>query len=215
MNRTVTRTATFALGAVTVAVSLLVILFGLLPEAAVSGGVIPARFEGLEQLEALLPSTALPALLTPLSATLLHADFLHLAFNMLLLFWCGIAVERVLGKGALVFLYVLGAYTAAIAQILVQTDALAPMIGASGAVSALIGAYAIGFGRKRELAKSDLANRFLNAAWLFAVWIAIQWGLGFASSGVGQNIAVAAHVGGFFAGLLAWRPLLQWRYRRA
>ena len=215
MNRTVTRTATFAIGAVTVGISLLVILFGLLPEAAVGGGVIPARFEGVAGLDAILPGFVLPTLLTPLSATFLHADFLHLAFNMLLLFWCGIAVERVMGKGALVFLYILGAYTAATAQILVQDDPLSPMIGASGAVSALIGAYAIGFGQPRQISKSPQFNRFLNAAWLLAAWVFIQWGMGFAGSTAGTRIATAAHVGGFIAGLRAGRPWLQWRYRRA
>ncbi|WP_265529817.1 rhomboid family intramembrane serine protease [Sphingomicrobium marinum] len=215
MEKTVTRTATFAIGAVTVLTSIMVIVLGWLPQAAVSGGVIPARFEGLEQLDALLPSTTLPAFLTPLSATLLHADFLHLGFNMLLLFWCGIGVERVLGKGPVVFLYVLGAYTAATAQVLVQSDTFLPMIGASGAVSALIGAFAVGFGKPREISKKDTLNRFLNGLWLFVVWVGIQWGFGFASSGAGQNIAVAAHIGGFVAGLLAWRPLLIWRYRRA
>jgi len=81
--------------AVTVLAWLVAIFVG--PDsAALSLGFIPARLSGLP-----VPWFALPALLTPLSATLVHSGFIHLAFNMLVFVWCGTAVERVLGRAAL------------------------------------------------------------------------------------------------------------------
>jgi len=59
---------------------------------------------------------AVPAYLTPLSATLAHAGILHLAFNLLILVWCGTQVERVLGAKALIFIYVVSAYVAGVAE---------------------------------------------------------------------------------------------------
>ena len=60
-------------------------------------GFIPDRWSG-----AVLLSPAVPAFLTPLSATLVHGGFLHLALNLIILMWCGTQVERVLGPKALV-----------------------------------------------------------------------------------------------------------------
>ena len=59
---------------------------------------------------------AVPAFLTPLTATLVHCGLLHLGFNMLMLVWCGRQVERVLGRTGLIVLYLVGAYAAAGAQ---------------------------------------------------------------------------------------------------
>ena len=78
-------------------------------------GFIPARFS--------LPSTpfpAVPAFLTPLTATLVHGGLIHLGFNLLIFVWCGRQVERVLGAVGLVVLYVVGAYAAAAAQFVVE-----------------------------------------------------------------------------------------------
>jgi membrane associated rhomboid family serine protease len=62
-------------------------------------GFIPARLSGGLQL-----TSAVPVALTPLTATLVHGGFVHLAFNLLMLLWCGTAVERILGKGGLIML---------------------------------------------------------------------------------------------------------------
>ncbi|MBA3510662.1 MAG: rhomboid family intramembrane serine protease [Sphingomonas sp.] len=178
--------------------------------AAALWGFIPARFSGFIDL-----SGAMPALLTPLSSTLVHGGLLHVAFNLLMLVWCGSAVERVLGRGALLLLYGVGAYTAAIAQWLVDPASIVPMIGASGAVSAVIGAFALSFGEARALTRSPRLNRLINAAWLLAAWVVLQMMVGLLAGSRGVLLATAAHVGGFLAGLLMQRPLLLWRYRSA
>lgn len=169
------------------------------------GGFIPLRIEdGVE-----MPG-ALPVILTPLSATLLHADLMHLAFNMLLMFVCGKGVEQALGARGLMGLYIVGAYVAAAGHYLFNADSAGPMIGASGAVSAIIGAYALLYSKPR-----NGVGGWRHVAALAGAWIAIQLLIGLTTLGSPAQIAIMAHIFGFGAGLLLARPLLLWRYRNA
>ena len=208
------KTATVIISIVTGLAWLLVALLGRDGWAAMTLGFIPARFSGVPTLYA-----AAPAWLTPLTATLVHGNSLHVAFNLLMLVWCGTQVERILGTGPLILLYVVGAFTAAMAQWLVTPGSATPMIGASGAISAVIGAFALSFGQQKRIVRSPALNRSLNAMWLLATWIAVQAMLAymFQSQVKTPNVSVAwaAHIGGFIAGLLLQRPLLLWRYRNA
>ena len=185
-------------------------LIGAQDQASLALGVIPARLSGYE-----LRIAAVPAWLTPLSSTLAHGGAIHLALNMLMLVWCGTKVEKVLGSGSLVVLYLIGAYVAAIAQWLVDPVSPTPMIGASGAISAVIGAFALTFGQQKRIVRSPGLNRALNSLWLLAAWIALQLMTGFLAGAQGYLLATPAHIGGFLAGLLLERPLLLWRYRKA
>lgn len=203
-------TATHLIVAATVLLWLLTSLIGADDRAAALMGVVPARLSGAYDI-----SRAVPAWLTPLTATLVHAGPLHLAFNMLMLLWCGAAVERALGRGALVLLYLVGAYAAAMAQWLVDPMSLVPMVGASGAISAIVGAFALSFGQQKRLVRSRRLNRALNALWLLTAWIVLQILTGYAAGSEGVLLATPAHIGGFIAGLLLQRPLLLWRYRNA
>jgi membrane associated rhomboid family serine protease len=212
---TLPRTAIAVIAGVTVFFSLAIFLLGnFMPgaeqRASLLLGFIPARLSGVLSL-----SPAMPALLTPLSATVVHGNFLHLATNLILLVWCGRAVERIIGPGPTVLLYVLGAFAAAGAQFLVGPNSLAPMIGASGAISALIGAFALTYGRPKPLVKSPVLNRWLNVAWLLAAWIVLQLMMAFMLGQQGMLLATPAHIGGFVAGLALIRPMLLWRYRKA
>lgn len=201
--------ATLMLGA---AVAASFVLFGVAGQgdsAAMLGGFIPARIGG-----PLLPD-ALPVWLTPLSATLLHGGLLHLVFNLIMLGYCGKETEVALGPLPIVVLFLVGAYAAAALQYLADPGATVPMIGASGAISAIVGAYAILYGRPRETKLSPRLARWVHIAWLAAAWTGLQLLVGFASRLDGMAIAAAAHIGGFLAGLVMARPLLRWRYRSA
>ena len=112
-------------------------------------------------------------------------------------------------------LYLVGAYTAAIAQWLSSPVSPTPMIGASGAISAVIGAFALSFGQQKRIVSSASLNRTLNALWLLAAWIVLQIMTGLLAGVQGFLLATPAHIGGFVAGLLLQRPLLLWRYRKA
>ncbi|MCJ7422328.1 rhomboid family intramembrane serine protease [Sphingomicrobium astaxanthinifaciens] len=173
------------------------------------GGFIPARLSGM------FASEHLPAWLTPLTAAFLHADMAHLLFNGVVLLYCGNAIERVTGPVRLVLLFLAGAYLAALAQWWTDPAAALPMIGASGATSALIGSFAMLFGNRRQLVRSPGLNRFLNALWLLAFWLVVQYALDLYGRVEGTLIATPAHIGGFVAGLLLARWLLPARPRAA
>jgi hypothetical protein len=97
----------------------------------------------------------------------------------------------------------------------VAPGSIVPMIGASGAVSAVIGAYALSFGRAKAFTNNLRVNRWINVLWLMVAWVVLQVMMGWLAGGQGFLLATPAHVGGFAAGLLLQRPPLLWRYRKA
>lgn len=200
---------TLGLTLVTAAAWLIVAVLGIDDAAAVEGGFIAVRVGAPE--DALL----IPVWLTPLTATLVHANIAHLLLNLLILVFCGRPTETVLGPVSMAVLYVVGAYAAAAAQYAMDPASVAPMIGASGAISAVLGAYSILFGRNRVRVANPTLALWLNALWLMLAWVALQVvvGISFASGGI--QVAIAAHIGGFAVGLLLANPLLLFRYRKA
>jgi membrane associated rhomboid family serine protease len=204
---------TNGIAAATLALFVLLSLGGLTQQAAIIAGFIPARVGG-----ATLPPGVdlpwLPVLVTPLSATLVHGGWLHVGFNLLMLLFAGRQVEQVLGGTRLLLLYGVGAYAAAAAQWAIDPAGSSPMIGASGAISALMGTYALLYSRRAVRPLGPIPASVVRVVWLAAGWIFLQGLIGLAMQGSdGSQIAVAAHVGGFVAGLLMTRPLLRWRFR--
>jgi membrane associated rhomboid family serine protease len=204
------RSATNIIVAVTVLAWIVAVLLGQNDMAAMSLGFIPLRVS-----VPTMPFPAAPVFLTPLTATLVHSNLVHIGFNMLILLWCGLQVERILGASGLVVLYVIGAYAAAAAQWAVDPMATVPVVGASGAISAVMGAYALSFGRARPITNNLRLNRWINVAWLMVAWVLLQMATTWLAGTRGVLVATAAHVGGFAAGLLLQRPLLLWKYRNA
>ena len=207
MTRRLTATAVIAI--VTVAISAAAIIGGV-NYWAVFGGFIPARLTELVLLQG-----AVPAFLTPWSSALLHGSWLHLGVNMLMLLFAGTQVERVIGGAGLVVAYVIGALVAAAAQFVADPSSTVPMVGASGAISALFGLYAVFFGRPKQVTKNQKLNRSIHVIWLLVTWVVLQWMAGMLAGGEGVMLATPAHIGGFVAGLLLQRPILLWRYRKA
>ena len=203
------RSATAIISILTVAVSTIAILGGI-DYWAVFAGFIPARISGVVEL-----AGAFPAWVTPFSSALLHGGWLHLGINMLMLVFAGSMVERVIGGTGLIFAYVVGALVAAFSQFIVDPGSPIPMIGASGAISALFGLYALFFGAPKQVTRNQKLNRWIHVAWLLVAWVVLQWMAGYLAGGGGVMLATPAHIGGFIAGLLLQRPLLLWRYRKA
>jgi membrane associated rhomboid family serine protease len=207
--------ATIAICAITGLAFCAALLAGQLDRVALLAGFIPARIEGPLDIPG-----AVPVWLTPLSATLVHSGVWHIVFNLLMIAFCGRLVEASIGPAGLVLLYVVGAYAAAAAEYAVMPHSPNVMIGASGAGSAVIGAYALLYSRKRLKGWGPISGQWLQVLWLAAAWIGLQALLGIATEGVpgvpaGGAIATPAHVGGFLAGLAMARPLLLFRYRDA
>jgi membrane associated rhomboid family serine protease len=143
-----------------------------------------------------------------LTSMFLHGGWMHIIGNMLFLWIFGDNVEDSVGHIRFVFFYLTCGVAAAAAQIFTQPSSLVPMIGASGAISGVLGAYLLLFPRAKVLVLVPIwiFIRFLEVpAWILLIlWFAIQllsgWGTLSASSGAG--VAFWAHVGGFIAGLL-------------
>jgi membrane associated rhomboid family serine protease len=178
------------------------------PNVELQGGFIPVR-----AIANVVPN-AVPFWLTPITATLLHGGILHIALNLMMFIICGRQVESVLGGGRLALLYLAGAYGAASAQYLIDPTSPVPMIGASGAISAVLGTYALMFGRGKVRAIGPLSAFAVRGIWLAIAWTAIQWAISFASQAGPFGVATAAHVGGFLTGLILTPAFLEWRYRR-
>ena len=197
-----------------VVIFLLVWLFGWEQDAILRGGMFPIRLSG-EFIDTSVYGWLVPAWLTPLSSAFLHSGLLHISFNMLMLLFCGRFVEQALGPQLMAVLYVAGAYAAAIAQFAVEPASMIPMVGASGAISAILGAYALLFARNKVDPVGPIPGHVVRIIWLTLAWIGIQLMIGLATSGNLQGIAIFAHIGGFVAGLVLTRPLLEWRFRSA
>lgn len=179
-------------------------------EAIVGAGFIPARFSGAVAAPDLW---MLPAWITPISSAFLHGGFVHLIFNMVILVFLGRQLEAPLGPQPMAVVLLVGALGGAAGQYLANPMDTTPMIGASGAISALIAVYALIFSQSQTKAIGPIPGHIVRALWLAAAWIGLQLLIGFGGSGGFGGIAIWAHVGGFLAGLILARPLLRWRFR--
>ena len=180
-------------------------------ELALRAGLVPARFAGtVDGLDG-----SVPALLTPLTSLFLHADWLHLGFNLVFLAWVGRLVEWVLGSRRFLTLYVLGGLAAGFAQAVAEPESLVPVVGASGAVAAVFGCYAVLFARRRAGPKRvlgrELSSEAATALWFAAVWIGLQLMTGFVFNDAMGGIAIWSHIGGFITGLLFAQPFVRRR----
>ncbi len=207
---------TDSIALVTALAWLAALVFSLSNIIPVVGGFIPALFSGAQlQLPLGFEAWQVPKNLTPLTATLIHGGFFHLLMNMIMLLYCGRIVERVLGGWGLLLLYAIGAYAAASAHYFANPLGQVPMVGASGAISAIVGAYAMLFSRNRSRRIGPIPAHYVHALWLLVAWAAVNWLSGLAMQASGTNLAVAAHIGGFVGGLIFARTLLAWRFRNA
>jgi membrane associated rhomboid family serine protease len=144
---------------------------------------------------------------TLLSSTFIHAGFFHLFGNMLYLWIFGNNIEDLLGPVKFLIFYLLCGFAASFAHIAIQPDSTIPTVGASGAVSGVLGAYLITYPRARVLTLVFIVIFvrliLVPAGVLLAFWFIINAVSGFASLGLrGGGVAWFAHVGGFVAGIV-------------
>lgn len=168
-------------------------------------GAVPADLLGGR----LNPMPSLPAVGTLVSSMFLHGGVIHLGFNMLYLWIFGNNVEDAMGHGRFLVFYLICGVIAAYSHAVTDPGSVVPMIGASGAISGVLGAYIVLFPRARVLTVIPLGF-FIHWAWIPAVlvlgiWIAIQVVSGLFSLGAPGGVAWFAHIGGFLAGLLLAR----------
>ncbi|MFQ5449154.1 MAG: rhomboid family intramembrane serine protease [Nitrospinaceae bacterium] len=144
------------------------------------------------------------------SSMFLHSGFWHLAGNMLYLWIFGNNIEDVLGKFRFTLFYLICGTIAAFGHIATDMESQIPMVGASGAISGVLGAYLVlfPFARVKTLVFLGFFITIIRipALVLLGIWILIQIASGVASSAGGAGVAWFAHIGGFAAGMLLILP---------
>jgi membrane associated rhomboid family serine protease len=144
----------------------------------------------------------------------LHGGWLHLLGNMLYLWIYGDNVEDSMGHARYLLFYFLCGVAAMLAQAFSDPHSAYPVIGASGAISGILGAYLLLFPRAKVLTLVLLPFFFttlrLPAMLLLLLWFAVQLVSDLALHGGDASVALRAHIGGFFAGMLLV-PLLKRR----
>jgi len=146
-----------------------------------------------------------PVYVTLISSMFMHGGWLHLAGNMLFLWVFGDNVEHAMGSVAFVGFYLVAGIVGSLAQIMVDPDSLIPSLGASGAISGVLGAYIVLFPTNRVLV---FLLRF--AVWVPALLVIGMWAVLQFINGVGQiavseqtgGVAYMAHIGGFVTGIV-------------
>lgn len=155
-----------------------------------------------------LQETPVPVLLTLLSAMFMHGGFAHIAGNMLYLWIFGDNLEDRMGHGRYLLFYIICGILAGLAHVyssaFLNSNLLIPSLGASGAISGVLGGYILLFPRRRVTA---FVLRFLTQVPAYVavgLWFVFQLveGLGMLGSSDGGGVAYAAHIGGFIAGFL-------------
>jgi membrane associated rhomboid family serine protease len=170
-----------------------------------SAGLVPARVTGAIVG---VPEGPLPMPLTFLTHIFLHSGWMHLAMNMVFLAWVGRQVEGLVGTGRFLLLFFAGGIAGGALQVVLTQSSTAPVVGASGAISAVFAAYALLFARTSEEPTTflgfNLSAETVRALRYASLWIGLQLLTGVAFNAPGTpGIAIWAHIGGFVAGLVA------------
>jgi len=179
--------------------------FALVPREITSGidlsgvQIIRDSFGNTGRIE--LFSTPLPVYFNFLSSMFMHGNIAHIFGNMLFLWIFGDNLENLLGHVRYAVFYLLCGFAAAFAQIVMDSDSIIPMLGASGAISGVLGGYVLLFPKRQVRA---IIFNFLTTVPAFVaigIWIVYQLVLGYMTPAGTGGVAYAAHLGGFIAGI--------------
>jgi membrane associated rhomboid family serine protease len=147
-----------------------------------------------------------PIYLTLLSSMFMHGGWLHLGGNMLFLFIFGDNVEFTFGKVFYLLFYLAAGLVASFAQIAIDPNSVIPNLGASGAISGVLGAYIVLFPQNRVRVLVYYAVISVPALVAIGLWALLQFFSGFAAiapdTQATSGVAYFAHIGGFTAGVL-------------
>ena len=171
-----------------------------------SMGLLP--FEITHHID-LLPTGPSPIYLTIFSSMFMHGSVVHLLGNMLFLWIFGNNVEDYLGRKKFLFFYLICGISAAFTQIVFNSDSTVPMVGASGAIAGVLGAYMVLYPRAK-ITTVIIIIFFIRLIKLPAIvvlgfWILYQflYGLSSLAATTGEGgVAWFAHIGGFICGII-------------
>jgi membrane associated rhomboid family serine protease len=165
-------------------------------------GVVPREYSAAQDLP---PGIPLPFWSTLVTSMFLHGGWMHLGGNMLYLWIFGDNLEKVMGAARFIVFYLICGLAASFAHIVFGPGSNIPAVGASGAISGVLGGYLLLFpqNRIRVLTRGGMAH--VPAIVVLGLWIVIQFinGIGsMATTSETGGVAYMAHIGGFVAGLL-------------
>ena len=160
-----------------------------LPAAAISSGQIP-QFH-----------TPLPVYFNFVSSMFMHGGISHIFGNMLFLWIFGDNIENLIGHVRYAAFYLICGFAAALGQIVMGPDSMIPMLGASGAISGVLGGYLLLFPTNRVRALIFQIYTTVPAYVALGLWIGYQIIVGYLTPAGTGGVAYAAHIGGFIAGL--------------
>jgi membrane associated rhomboid family serine protease len=163
-------------------------------------GVVPGEVTGM--MPPILGYDPVPEPFTLISYQFLHGSWWHLISNMLFLWVFADNIEDAYGHAAFAFLYLMSGVVAALLYVLMAPASDIPLVGASGAVSGILGAYVVLFPHARVWILLFLRIPLrIGAAWVLGGWFLLQIFSWWMDSGNPEaGVAWAAHVGGFIAG---------------
>ena len=190
--------------------NIVVFLYGLGLEATMPRGAFEALALSYSEVPARIPSflaghTTFEAAFLPLVTSMfLHANWLHLAGNMLFLWIFGDNVEDFFGHFTYLFFYLVCGIGAGLLHVLFNFHSNIPAVGASGAISGIMGAYILLFPRARVLTLVFIFPIPVPAVLFLGLWFVGQFLMGLNTIGtkVTGGVAVWAHIGGFILGML-------------
>jgi membrane associated rhomboid family serine protease len=167
-------------------------------------GVIPAVLLGQGQLP---PELAIvPPVATVLTSMFMHGGWMHLIGNMLYLWIFGDNVEDSMGHARFAVFYILCGVAAALAQAIPEPGSTIPMVGASGAISGVLGAYLLLYPHARVLVVVPLGFIMHTVRLPAGIVLVLWFGMQLLSNMLAQpgqgGVAFRAHIGGFVAGML-------------
>jgi membrane associated rhomboid family serine protease len=185
-------------------------VYGLVPAALLNQEVPLALFQRLRYPPEALQYNFKPAWVTVFTSMFMHGGIMHILSNMWFLWLFGNNVEDRMGRGKFILFYLLCGIAAAGAQVMMGPTSPIPMIGASGAVAGVLGAYLFLFPGSRIicLTVTFIITTIELPAWVvLSLWFVIEFVRGLMELGVerGGGVAYAAHVGGFLCGWLLIR----------
>ena len=184
-----------------------------LPSSVCEHGLIPGELTGT-----LPPGTRIPLgdglvcvteagrqVWNVITSMFLHGSWFHLLGNMWFLYLFGNNVEDSMGRGRFIVFYLLGGIAAALTQVALAPDAPVPMVGASGAISGVMGGYLVLYPRVRVYTFVPIGFFMMSVAlpaWtMLLYWLVLQvLGGATALAGAKAGVAFGAHIGGFVAG---------------
>lgn len=167
-------------------------------------GAIPAVIFGNDFLPREI--AAIPPTVSLITSMFLHGGFMHLIGNMLYLWIFGNNIEDVMGHKRFILFYLACGIIAAMSHAMLSSDSVVPMIGASGAISGVLGAYVLLFPKARVQVLVPFGFfmhiMIIPAGFVLGFWFILQIINGtFSTAGGGGGVAWFAHIGGFLAGM--------------